>query len=80
MLERVGQEHRAWLKSVWNTSIQHEPITADDGEILAQPVFWYWADGRRIACFGTEEPGAYTMHKLEDNKVDVIRAGQELPS
>jgi hypothetical protein len=80
VLGTVGPGHRDWLVRLWKTYlIQQEPITATDGEILAEPLFWFQLDDRVIACFGKEEPGPYTMHKLEDNRIEIIRPGQILP-
>ena len=58
------------------------PAGADhrhDGEILAEPLFWFQLDDRIVACFAKEEPGPHTLHKLEDSKIEVIRPGQNLP-
>jgi superfamily I DNA/RNA helicase len=80
VLGRLGTEHRDWLATLWKGYlIQQEPIAASDGEILAEPMFWFQVDDRVVACFGKEEPGPHTMHKLEDNKVQVIRPGQKFP-
>jgi hypothetical protein len=80
VLGKVGPDHREWLARLWKTYlIQQEPIAATDGEILAEPLFWFQLDDRVVACFGKEEPGPHTMHKLEDSKIDVIRPGQNLP-
>ncbi len=85
VLARLGSgkrdsDKRDWLAKLWKSYlIQQEPITAGDGEILAQPLFWFQADDRMVACFGDEEPGAYTLHKLEDNGIEVVRPCQELP-
>jgi len=84
ILERLGDGRRHWLAKIWESrrSIQQEPITASDGEILAEPIFWFQVDRRVFACFGNEEPGAHTLHKLEDNGIDIciIRPGEDLPS
>jgi hypothetical protein len=75
------REWREWLTKVWRSYlIQQEPIIADDGEILAQPLFWFQVDDRVFACFGDEDPGAHTRHKLEDNGIEVVRPGQALPA
>ncbi len=72
---------RDWLARLWKSyPIQQEPITAEDGEILAEPLFWFQADDHRYACFGDEDPGPHTLHKLEDNGIEILRPGQELSS
>src|SRR5262249_30659117 len=39
---RIGPNQRDWLMRLWKShEIQKEPITARDGEILAQPLFWF---------------------------------------
>lgn len=78
VLARLGPGHRSWLEKLWRTyRIEQEPILADDGEILAEPLFWCKEDDRVFACFGDEEAGTSTLHNLEDNGVEVIRPGQE---
>lgn len=78
VLERLGNEHRLWLKSLWKRyQIQQEPIIASNGEILGEPLFWFDAEDRRIACFGKEKPGSHTAFKLEDSGIEVIYPGQE---
>ena len=77
----TGKDKRAWLERVCKSYlIQQEPIIARDGEIMADPLFWFQVDDRMFACFGNEEPGSHTLHKLEDAGIEVIRPGQELPS
>jgi hypothetical protein len=72
---------RDWLAKIWKSYLIHqEPITADDGEILAEPLFWFQMDDRRVACFGSDDPGPHVLHKMEDNGIEVIRVEQELPS
>jgi hypothetical protein len=81
MLERLGpgKEKRAWLEGLCKLYlIQQEPITAHDREILAEPLFWFQVDDRVFACFGNDNPGLHTLHKLEDNGIEVLRPGQEL--
>lgn len=81
MLALLGTDKRDWLAELWNSYLmQQEPITAEDGEILAEPLFWFQTDDGRFACFGNEEPGTHTLHKLEDNKIEILRPGQELRS
>jgi superfamily I DNA and RNA helicase len=60
VLERLGAESRDWLVKIWKSHrIQQEPIKANDGEILAEPLFWFQDDGRLVACFGKDSPGVY---------------------
>ncbi|MCI0591579.1 MAG: hypothetical protein L0Y67_08310 [Gammaproteobacteria bacterium] len=54
-----------------------EPILASDGEILAEPVFWFKENNQVIACFGNEQPGAHIRFKLEDAGIEIIIPGEE---
>jgi hypothetical protein len=81
VLGRLGADKKDWLAGLWKSHlIQQEPLMAKDGEILAQPLFWFQTDDRVFACFGNEDPGSHTLHKLEDNGIEVVRPGQELHS
>jgi hypothetical protein len=40
---------------------------------------WFQADDRMVACFGNEDPGPHALHLLEDNKIEIIRPGENLP-
>jgi ATP-dependent exoDNAse (exonuclease V) beta subunit len=78
VLSRLGAKHRGWLEKLWTTyHVEQEPILADDGEILAEPLFWFKEDDRVAACFGEEGPGTHTLHTLEDHGIEVVRPGQE---
>jgi len=78
VLGQLGSDKRDWLTRLWKSHyLRQEPIPADDGEILAQPLFWFQADDRTVACFGNEDPGPHTLNKLEDSKIEVIRPGQD---
>jgi superfamily I DNA/RNA helicase len=80
LLGRLGDGRRDWLAKLWKSYlIQQEPIIAKDGEILAEPLFWFQVDDRVVACFGDEDPGTHTRHKLEDNRVDILVPGQNPP-
>jgi len=78
VLERVGSTHRDWLARLWKARwVEHEPLVTGDGEILAEPLFWFKEDDRTVACFCDGSPGTNTRHKLEDAGVQIIRPGQE---
>jgi hypothetical protein len=80
LLAQLGSDRQDWLANLWETyQVEQEPLLGDDGEILAEPLFWFKKDGRLVACFGCNDPGPHTLHKLEDNGIAVIRPGQELP-
>src|SRR5262249_35222105 len=62
-------------KSRW---IEQEPIVTEDGEILAEPVFWFKEDDRVTACFVEGSPGPHTLHTLEDAGIQVVHPGQQI--
>jgi superfamily I DNA/RNA helicase len=77
ILELIGHEHQGWLKGLWQGHvIQQEFILAEDGEILAEPLFWFEEDFQKFACFGRNEPGRGTRHKLEDAGIKIIKPGE----
>lgn len=56
LLGQIGPEHRKWLQSLWDDfRIRQEPILDTDGKLIAEPLFWFVQDGRRIACFPAEQ-------------------------
>jgi hypothetical protein len=79
ILESIGQEHRGWLAKLWKSyPIEQEPIKSRDGEILAEPLFWFRLDDRVLACFGHRGAGSHTLHKLEDNGIELVRPGEDM--
>ena len=82
VLGRLGAAHRIWLKNLWDAyTIEHEPILAADGQLVAEPQFWFKHAERIFACFGKADPGPYTLHKLDDHdpKIEIVQPGQTLP-
>jgi len=79
VLERVGSSHRTWLEKIWKDHwIEQEPLLAEDGEILAEPLFWFQDDQRTFVCFGNDKPGKSTQYRLEDAGIRIISAGESL--
>lgn len=79
VVERIGQNHRSWLANLWKKHwIEQEPILAEGGEIVAEPVFWFQDDQRTFACFGSDPPGKSTQFRLEDAGIQIIRPGDEI--
>ena len=77
--QQIGIQHESWLKHLWaNHGIQREPIVSKNGEILADPLFWFQNGSATYACFGQREPGRQTQFKLADANIKVIEPGQEL--
>ena len=79
VVQRIGPNHRSWLEVVWkNQRVEQEPILSSDGEILAEPLFWFKDDDRTFACFGAEHPGKRTQYRLEDAGITIIEPGGEI--
>jgi hypothetical protein len=77
LLERVGNEHTQWLKKLAESyRLIQEPIFGADGEIIAQPLFWFEALMGKHCCFGRTELGQLTRNRLEDNNIVVLVPGQ----
>ena len=75
VLQRLGDKHRKWLEEVWRKhQVVQEPIIAEDGEVLAEPLFWYRQGDRSYACFdGHDVPDRYTLNKLEDAGIHILK-------
>ncbi len=55
ILEQIGTQHRKWLVSLWKEyRIVQEPLLDTNGQVIAEPLFWFVKDGKRFACF---QPG-----------------------
>lgn len=74
---QLDQEHQTWFFDLRRMYFIHaSPITASDGEIVAEPLFWFQIDDKVFACFGNEELSLHTKHRLEDCKITPLRPGQ----
>jgi len=77
LLGRIGPKHRAWLKAVMRRcAVEQDPILAGDGEVVAEPLFWFDHGGTRYACYA-EEPLAAVRHRLEDVGIRLVLPGGE---
>ncbi|XZE21134.1 AAA domain-containing protein [Pirellulaceae bacterium SH449] len=77
ILQIIGSEHRKWLQRVWaGHLISHEPITDQNGQIIAEPLFWYRDIGRIYACFGKEPLPQRVLQELEDRSVVILTIGR----
>jgi hypothetical protein len=75
LLRLMGVKHRQWLKTVMKkNAIEIDPILADDGEIVAEPLFWFDLGNTKYACFG-EEPKKAVQHRLEDAGIRLLLPG-----
>lgn len=71
----IGYQHRDWLKALRKSvHINQEPLSSE-GEILAQPAFWFENGLRIIACF-VEQPSRRVAHRLEDLGIRLIKPGE----
>jgi len=79
VVERLGQNHRSWVESLWKKhQIELEPILAEDGEIIAEPVLWFRDSQRTLACFGNRPPSKSTQFRLEDAGIEIIQPGNAI--
>ncbi len=76
----IGTEHRAWLTTVWSQfAVSQEPLMSKNGEIVAEPLFWFESGGHKHACFGRETPRQRVLQRLEDFGVKLLEVGQDPP-
>lgn len=77
LLELVGDEHRKWLQTLWNEHVLvQEPILSPEGEVLAQPLFWYHKGGLRYACFTKDALSGQEAELLRQHDVIPFEVGQ----
>jgi hypothetical protein len=77
LAQAVGGEHRSWLEAIWKGRwIKQEPIQATDGEIIAEPLFWFQEDDRTYACFGKKPSPKHILHRLEDAGIHLLQPGE----
>ena len=51
LLEQVGKQHQKWLHQLWRRfNISREPLLNNEGDVIAEPLFWFEKDGCVIAC------------------------------
>lgn len=80
VLAIIGNEHRKWLAELWNRhDVSQEPLVAVDGELIAEPLFWFTRNGKQFVCFGNEVPRQRVLQRLQDFGATLLAAGQELP-
>ncbi|MEI6233686.1 MAG: AAA domain-containing protein [Planctomycetota bacterium] len=79
LLERIGEGHAQWLKNLAGTyQLIQEPIFGPDGEIIAQPLFWFETLMGKHCCYGRSDPGQLTRDRLEDARIVLLMPGQEV--
>jgi hypothetical protein len=73
VLLAIGKEYRDWLKGLRGLHrLVQEPMLANSGAILCEPLFWYESEGRRFACFASGKPSQRTKNSLEDAGVTLL--------
>jgi hypothetical protein len=76
ILDRIGPSHRKWLETLWEQQdIQQEPIVAEDGSVVAEPLFWFEKDGKRYACFDPDGSSGHTSDFCSQGGIFGIRPG-----
>ena len=80
ILDWLGDDkHRKWLDGLWDRyEISQEPITTNEGEIVAEPLFSFGAGKKSYACFGATSPSQRILNNLEDHGFQLLEPGQEL--
>jgi hypothetical protein len=53
-------------------------MVATNGEVLAEPLFWFREGGQAFACFPPGLPRIHELHKLEDAGIKLIKPGEEI--
>ncbi len=77
ILEKIGVEHRKWLIDLWNRfSIRQEPIMDANGDVLAEPIFWFEHSGNRIACFHDDTDVGGFLHRSHQSGIVALPVGQ----
>jgi len=81
LLSVIGNEHRKWMVDIWNRfTISQEPLVSKTGEVIAEPLFCFKANGKPYACFGKELPRQRVLQRLQDFGVAVLALGREVPA
>ncbi|MFN8740319.1 MAG: AAA domain-containing protein [Pirellula sp.] len=73
----IGEENRRWLERIWlEKEVSQEPIFAENGELIAEPLFWFREHGVIHACFGREVLSTRALQKVEDYGVKILNVRQ----
>ncbi|MCU0721261.1 MAG: AAA family ATPase, partial [Pirellula sp.] len=76
LLQWVGPENQRWLQRIWSEKqISQEPIFSANGELIAEPLFWFRENSFVYACFGNEVLTKRAMQKLVDFGVRILPIG-----
>jgi hypothetical protein len=78
VLRQIGPKHRDWVKKIVNQhTIEQDPIFAEDGEIIAEPLFWFLHGDTKYACYA-DEPKQAVRHRLEDAGIKLLLPGGDV--
>jgi hypothetical protein len=58
--------------STIENQIEQEPLLGPDGEIIAEPLFWYKKDEKVYACFEPATVSSRVRHRLEDVDITIV--------
>jgi hypothetical protein len=76
ILQWIGEKNRRWLQQLWSENkVSQEPIFAPNGELIAEPLFWFQQSDAIYACFGDEILGKRAMHRLTDFGIRILPRG-----
>lgn len=79
ILDQIGTQHRAWLIDLWKRfKIRQEPIVDGDGNLLAQPLFWFQNGNCRVACFPLADADRSTVDRLRKSEIFCINPGDRV--
>jgi superfamily I DNA/RNA helicase len=77
ILQWIGEGNRRWLQQIWSENkISQEPIFAPDGELIAEPLFWFLQNSVIFACFGNEVLTNRAMQRLTDFSIRILPIGE----
>jgi hypothetical protein len=76
LINVIGRKAEEWLRDLSKKfDIVQEPLLSDDGEILAEPAFWFKNDSHITVCFA-EQVSAYQTQRLGDMGIRFIKPGE----
>ncbi len=79
LASKIGKENRSWLEELCHSvQIQQEPIIAADGEIVAEPLFWFKSGNQVVACFEKDSLTIHFQHRIEDFGGKIIFPGDKV--
>ena len=75
----IGTEHKDWLEKIQSRfEIVRDPIYAETGEVLAEPLFFFSVKPQTYACFGKEFPAEEVRRRLESQGIKLLQLGESI--